>query len=329
MKKYIFIIPLISTTQFFPANVLHLIGTNDEKTAIVTYVSDNEQERSVKALIKSIRELSGDYKDSKIYVVLGDVENFPSTSLKGENIQLIPLEMDKALLEYPLAFKAFAMAQVENIVKDEIQTLIWFDPGVIVLNSLDALNLHNNFDIAVRPVSLVNTIGIPPNTEPNDYWAPIYKETKLDYKNIPTIKTIVDEVEIQPYYNCEVYAINPRLGICKEWVRILTKLLKDENYQINVCTTFLKKLFLHQAVLSGVITSKVTPERIKQLPITSGYPFNQHGQLSPEKQVASLNEVSVVIFDYAWYKIPNWMDKIQINEPLKEWLFNTYQDYLK
>ena len=149
---------------------------------------------------------------------------------------------------------------------------------------MDALNLENNFDAAIRPVSLSNNISIPPGVEPNDYWAPIYKETGIDYKNLPILETIVDEVKIQPYYNCEVYSINPKLGICSEWARILTKLLKDENFQKSTCTTFLRRLFLHQAVLSGVITSKIKQEKIKSLPITSGYPFNQHERLSAQNR---------------------------------------------
>ena len=302
---------------------------SSQKIAIMTYVSDNEQERSVKALIKSVRELSGDYRNCNIYVILGDPENFPCDSLKEENVELLPLEMDKSFLDYPLAVKAFAAAQVEKIVRDDTETLMWFDPGVIVLNSLDALDLEDNFNVAVRPVSLSNNISIPPGVEPNDYWAPIYKETGIDYKNLTTLETVVDEIKIQPYYNCEVYSINPKLGICSEWAKILTKLLKDENYQKSSCTTFLRKLFLHQAVFSGVITSKVKQEKIKSLPITSGYPFNQHERLSAQKQIASLNELSVVIFDNAWIRIPTWMNKIQINEPLKQWLFDTYLDYLK
>ncbi|MBN2601400.1 MAG: MBL fold metallo-hydrolase, partial [Candidatus Marinimicrobia bacterium] len=326
MRKPVFFLILLLTT----ANVFSQSRENIEKKfAIVTYVSDNEQEKSVKALIKSVRELTGNYRDCEIYVVLGDPDNFPGAALKGKNVKLLPLKMNKAFLEYPLAFKAFAAAQVERIVKTQTESLVWLDPGVIVLNSPDALMLDKNTDVAVRPVTLSNTISISPGERPNAYWAPIYRKTGLNYKELPVLTTIVDDVPIQPYYNCEVYSVNPKLGICEEWAGILTDLLNDEEYQSTACTTFLNKLFLHQAVLSGVITSKVPQGRIKPLPISSGYPFNQHERLAPEKQIASLNELSVVIFDYAWAMIPNWMNTIPTNEPLRQWLFDTYLDYLK
>ena len=101
---------------------------------------------------------------------------------------------------------------------------------------------------------------------------------------LPALKTIADEQEIQPYYNCEVFSFNPRLGLAAEWARLLTRFLKDEKYQKTVCTTFLRKLFLHQAVLSAVISSRIKPERIKALPLTSGYPSASTTNCPPRKK---------------------------------------------
>jgi len=131
MRKSVFIcILLLAIANLFSQSLRNI----EKKLAIVTYASDNEQERSVKALIKSVRELSANYRNCKIYVVLGDPENFPGTSLMGKNVELLPLKMNKAFMDYPLAFKAFAAAQVEKIVKNKTETLVWFDPSVIVLN---------------------------------------------------------------------------------------------------------------------------------------------------------------------------------------------------
>lgn len=299
------------------------------KTTIVTYVSTAEQEKTVHALIKSIRERSKMYCHSKIMVVVTNLKDIPCSSLIQKDAELLPLEMDRSFLDYPLALKAFAAAQVEKKVASSCNTLIWLDPGVLVLNSMMALNLEDRFDAVLRPVTLANTISIAPNTEPNDYWQPIYQTLHLNYQSLPSLITIADQVNIQPYYNCEVFSLNPRLSICQEWATLLTQLLKDEKYQQTVCTTFLRKLFLHQAVLSGVISSKISPDKIKSLPLTSGYPFNQHEKLPASQLVSSLNELNIVIFDYAWEKIPTLMNKIPIQDPLKHWLTETYLEYLK
>jgi len=306
-----------------------LATTSPAQVAIMTYVSSREQERSVKAMIKSISDNAGEYSNCKVYVVLTEPDKISGNSLKGNNVELLKLEIERSLLDYPLAVKAFAASQVEKLVKMDVQSLVWLDPGVIVLNSLESLDLKGAFDVALRPVSLVNNIGLAPGVEPNDYWAPIYKVNKLNYKAVQTIETVVDGVKIQPYYNCEVYSVNPKLGLCRDWAAQLTTLLKDDIYQKNCCTTFRQRLFLHQAVLSGIVASRIKDSRIKPIPITCSYPFNQHDQLPESKKVSSINELSAVIFDYAWSRIPTWMNKITIAEPLKSWLFDTYLDYLQ
>jgi len=300
-----------------------------DKFAFMTSVSTGEQERSVRAMIRSIRANAGEYRNCKVYVVLAQPDEASGNLLAGDNVELLSVEADSIFLDYPLAIKAFAASYVEQEVREKIRTLVWLDPGVIVLNSPESLDLKGKYDVSVRPVSLVNNIGLQPGVEPNDYWSPIYKANRLDYRTVRTIETIVDAVQIQPYYNCEVYSINPRLGLCKEWAAQLEDLLRDESYQTNTCTTPQRRLFLHQAILSGIIASRIKADRIKALPLTSGYPFNQHDRLAEEKKVSSLNEVSVVIFDYAWSSITAWMDMIRIDEPLRSWLLGTYNEYLQ
>jgi hypothetical protein len=298
------------------------------RTAIMTYVSSDQQERSIRAMVKSVRELSRSYSNCRIYIVLAEQNNIIYDSLKDDNIEFLPLQMDSAYADYPLAVKAFAAAQVEKNVGNDIQTLIWLDPGVLILNSLETLDLQGKYDIALRPVTLKNNIGILPGTEPDGYWQPIYKTNKLNYKKLLPVRTIAEEEVIQPYYNCEVYSVNPKLGICKEWAIQLTDLLKNNSYQKTACTTFLRQLFLHQAVFSAVATSKVKNNRLKLLPLISSYPFNQHDQLPSASKIKSMNELTVVIFDYAWHNIPAWEDKIPSREPLKSWLNDTYLKYL-
>lgn len=297
--------------------------------AFMTYVSSGEQERSVKAMISSIRANAGEYRNCKVYVVMAGPDEISGNNLSGENVVLLRPQTDSIFLDYPLAMKAFAASYIEQLVKGKVRTLTWLDPGVIILNSPHALDLEVRYDVSVRPVSLVNNIGIPPGAEPNDYWLPVYEANKLDHRTVRTIETVVDAVHIQPYYNCEVYSVNPSKGICREWAAQLESLLRDREYQKNSCTTPQRRLFLHQAVLSGIIASRIKAGRLKALPLTCSYPFNQHDRLSDGKKVSSLNELTAVIFDYAWSSNPAWMDKIRIDEPLRSWLSDIYLEYLK
>jgi len=300
-----------------------------DRFALATYVGNHVQERSARALIQSVREFAGPYRNAPVYVVLGDAANFPCDSLKGENNHLLPLEMDPAFKDYPLAYKAFAAAQVEKAVGNRVKSLAWFDPACLVLGSLADLDLENGFGAAIRPVSLVNTIGIPPGEPPNDYWLPIYRELGLDAATLPAYETVVDEKPIQPYFNCEIFSVDPCLGVFSEWADMLTGLLKDETYQKQACTSFLRRLFLHQAVLSGVIISRVQPDKIKPLPLKTGYPFGQHDRLAAARKADSLNDLSALILDYAWDRDAAWLDRIPVAGGLKQRLIEAYTEYLR
>lgn len=300
-----------------------------DKTVLVSFVSSHEQERAVNALIQSVRERGGACRSSRIYVLNSDPAEFSCRSLRQDNVQVLPLQMPQSLRDYPLALKAFAAAQVERIVADRVDTLVWLDPGVIVLKPLSDLELSDDYDVAVRPVTLANTIGIPPHSAPNEYWQPIYRRLRIDYRTLPSLETVADSVPIQPYYNCEVFAFNPGIGLARRWAELLRELIQDENYQKNICNTFLRRLFLHQAVLSGLISSRIRPDRIKPLPLDSAYPFSQHERLPAGKKAAAMCDLSVAIFDSTWSQDPAWMNRMVIDSELKDWLGKVYRSYLE
>ncbi len=300
-----------------------------ERMAIVTYASDNIQERSARALIRSVRMFGGEYGGVEIYVALGDPENFPCRSLEGRGVTLVPLEIDEVSAAWPLAIKAFAAAEAEKLAAGRFRTLAWFDPATIVTGPLGELDLEGSNGAAMRPVSLLNAIGLAPGAPPDDYWKPIYEEFGLDPAVLPSFETVVDEKPIQPYFNCEIFSVDPGIGIFAEWQRVLTKLLADEQYREGTCNTFQRRLFLHQAVLSGVVASRVGAERLQPLSIRTGYPFGQHERLQAAKAAGSLDDLSAIIFDYIWDRNPGWSEKIPAGEGLVKGLAEIYTDYLR
>lgn len=295
---------------------------------LVTYAASAEQARSAAALVKSVRRFGGDESACGFKIVRVGAVEFSDAVFNDPHVEILPLDPAAAFLDYPLAVKAFAAALAEDAVKDSAGTLIWMDPGVLVLSGFSALRLDGDFDAAFRPVTLHNGIGLEPGAPPDAYWEPIYRVTGLSGRRLPRFRTIVDEIDIQPYFNCEVYALDPRRGICREWAALLTDLLRDETYQRTACSEFRRRLFLHQAVLSAVAVSRIRPERLKPLPLSSGYPFSQHVRLPAARRLSFLNDVSVVIFDETWSRDPQWMSRVPVLEPLKSGLLEIWREYL-
>lgn len=299
-----------------------------EKFAIATYCSDYDQVRQAVVLIKSLRQFGGMYNDCPVYIALGDTTDFSARSLKLSGVHLLSLPLDKATAGYPLAIKAFAAALIERTVPATVHTLAWFDPETIVLGPLHDLEL-DQFDMAIRPVFKVNNIGLAAEAEPDAYWSGILSTVGLEIKQMPLVETIIDGKTIRAYYNCEIFSVNPRLGIMQQWAKALTPLLHDDRYQKTACTGFFNKLFLHQAVLSAVAVARVPTDRIRSFPLTCAYPLHPYAKMPREKAISSLNALSCAVLEDLWIRDPNWMTTVQSNEPLSSWLAEAYLDFLK
>jgi len=297
------------------------------RLAIATYVDSDEQVAHARALIKSLRRFGASYQNSPVYVALDATKGLSSARMAMQNVTLVPFRMPSFAGRYPLAVKAYAAAAIEAAMPASVRTLAWFDPETLVLGSLQDLDLDASHDAAIRPVFLLNTIGQTPASAINDYWQPIYKATGLDSGSIPNVTSVVDDQVIRAYYSCIIFSFNPRLGLAGEWSRLMTIFLQDSSYQKSVSTTFLQKLFLHQAILSALITARVQPDRIRMLPMTCGYPLNLHERLPDGKKQKSMDGVSSVILDELWRRNADWQSLLPCDEPKRTGLGRLYDDY--
>jgi len=298
-----------------------------ERFAVVTYVLNPDQEKKAEALIKSLRRFGGDYGGVPVYVVLGNPKDVPCERLRQDGVQLVPTDAAELGRRYPLAIKAYAAAQIERLAADRFDTLAWFDPETLIVGPLQALDLRDRFDAAVKPVFKVNNVGLAANAPPDAFWKPIYRATGLDPAKIPIVKSILEGQPIKAYFNCEIFSVRPRVGIFREWAARLEPFLKDQEYQRTACLDSLHRLFLHQAVLSAVIVSKTRASRRGELPNSCGYPINLHRDLPQAQKVAALNGLSGIIVETVWDDNPGWLKLMEIREPLKSWLRQAFSDY--
>lgn len=329
-KSRVFILVFLLYVTVHPSTELNLQENNpSEGMAIVTYVTDHQQVKLAEVLIKSLRTFGGPHADCPVYVVMPEDTPFDLVSLESRDVFLVKIDIDEPILRYPFAFKALAAAKGETLAIKKYRTLVWLDPGVIVLNRLDDLDLGKTDEEAVlRTVSLNNRIGLTREEKPDDYWNRIYQETGLAYENVPYLETIVDRVAAKAYMNCQVYAVNPALGLLKKWAAVLEKLIRDTQYQSSACPHYRQKIFLHQAVFSGVVISGIPDSKIRTMSLRSNYPVSHHKEMKAAIQMKRLNDVRVAVFDERWKRDPNWMDIMPVDQPLKQWLEQAYMDYL-
>jgi hypothetical protein len=297
------------------------------KLVIALMVATPVQEKHAGILVESIRTFGGEYSNSPIYVFQADPEKVPCNSLKALGVKLIPLKMDEAVKHYLFAEKVFACAQAEELLASETQNLVWFDNECLVLHPPDELLLKGDDKVALRPVFLKNKVGLLTDAAVDEFWGRIYKETGVKTEDASVVESFVDEQKMRAYFNCQIMSVRPGLGVFREWRRIFTKLVKDQEYQKSACPDELHQIFLHQAVLSVIITSKVKTKQIHYFSKEYSYPLNLQERLPLKKKEKKIDSLTTIIYDILWEGKPDWESIKNMDAPLKKWLLEVTSRY--
>jgi hypothetical protein len=285
-------------------------------TAVVTPY----QERAATSLIESIRAFGGEFSQAPIYVAVDDPDRLPCSKLKERGARIIRLETDEAVRDYPYAFKVYAAAQVERMVASAARTLVWLDAETLVLAPPRELALDGSHAVAVRPVFLLNTVGLPVNQPVDEYWSTIYRTAGADSTAASTVESLVEGTAIRFYLNCGIIAYRPQRGICREWARVFSTMVSDEAFQRSACADTRHRVFLHQAVLSAVIVAKTRQVERRWLPPGYVYPLHLQDRIPIERRAQRLDELTCVIVESLWQERPDLTKVIAVDEPLRSWL---------
>lgn len=308
----------------------------DPGLVFATYCLSYDQEKKASVLIDGIRELGGRFSRCPIYVVVHDTSRYRFDAIRKKNVILLQTSLPAEILNYPFAFKAFAAAQVEELVvgldsgpDPGPRTLAWFDPETLLLAPPSELNLEGPYEAALRPVFLFNGVGIRADTVAGVYWGSVLQAAGVRESQLYPMETEVDEIPVKAYFNCGIFSVDPDLGVCRGWASILRRLIPDEKYQQTACTTPNHRIFLHQIAFTAAVIARVDPDRIHRLPVICGYPLALHERMPEQKKVSYLNELQCAITENLWVEEPNWTEAFRIDEPLASWLNKKYLDFLK
>jgi glyoxylase-like metal-dependent hydrolase (beta-lactamase superfamily II) len=307
--------------------------------AFVTYILWDSQEYAASMLVNSIRKWGGEYSNCPIYVVLvdPDVSGF---HIKAENVEFVSHLLSDTIRYYPFASKAFAAAKVEEITAGKVSTLIWLDPETMILNPPREYDLKEGFAAAVAPVTFINT-GQTPDQPVDAYWGPIYKRCDLDPARAFTVESFVDCKKIRCWLNCGMFSVRPERGLMREWAKILKEFIDNEEYQRSAMTDPIHRTFLHQAVISTLIASRLQRREIHMLPKGYNYPLFSHDldftvqtgetyRIPKHKRVKKLGDLVSVFSESLFEEHSDWPKYIPpADEPKKTWLTEAFIDRLK
>lgn len=286
------------------------------RTCFVTLVGSAQEEANARLLLASLRAFGGALGDCAVWAFAIDPDRVSRALPDMEGVFCLPLITDPEL-RYPFAAKVQACAQAEALAADEVRSLVWVSTGCLIVNPPVLFDLAASFDAAFRPVHIQN-IGSPAGEPLDDYWSEVYRAVGMDDTS-HTVESFVDSRELRPYLNTHLFAIDPSLGLCQTWWQLFKEMVADTVFQSGPCRDELHRIFLHQAILSALVTKRLDWQRIRLPPPEYSYPLHLHQEVPAGRRARSLGDLVCPVYEGV-YRHPETLGGLPVQEPLKSWL---------
>jgi len=273
-------------------------------------------------LAESVRAFAGSLSQATIWYLFPETgEPFTASfkdRLQALGVTLIPIQVDPTILNFPLACDPVAAAYAELLASDQADLLAWLGANTVVLQEpLDFL-LPESINLGVRPVHHT-LIGSRFDRPPDQFWEWIYKVCEVPANHIFPMTTHVDATVIRPYINAGALIARPELGLfaawCEKFLALYQAVFLQEIYELD----WRYKVFIHQAVLTGMVLAALPPEKIRTLPDTYNYPLHLFGEDISGRRPPRLEEL-VTFRHEGFYKNVDWQQQIPAGDRLKRWL---------
>lgn len=273
-------------------------------------------------LARSIRTFAGRFSDSPVWILLPEsekgIQEETERTLLDLDARLIPYAVDGQLLAFPCGGKVMASAAAEALAEDKAEVLVWMDADSMVLNEPVPLILDDRASLGYRPVD--HTLIGSPIDEPIDhFWEHIYRRCHVTDAALFPMTTTVDEKTIRPYFNAGMLVVRPERRLLRRWRDRFLKIYRDPLFEALYTENILTKIFIHQAVLAGVVLSTLDHDDLTELPPSINYPLHMHDQYPASSRPSYVDELVTCRYD-TLFQSPNWREKIPTKEPFTSWL---------
>jgi len=268
-------------------------------------------------MIESLRAFGGGLKESPVWIFSPPEEHFEVEFQDQEQVECLLLEAPADFPRYHFASKTLACAQAEALAGPQIDALVWFNPQALVIQPPMLLDLHPPYQAAFRPVHIRN-IGSLADQPLDRFWCTIYD--RIGLREAPyAIQSFIDGQSIRPYFNTHIFAVDPKAGILQSWWTDFVALVQDEEFQSCDCQDPLQQIFLHQAVLSVLITQRLQRDQLCFLPDEYSYPLHLHARIPDSLRARSLDQLVCPVYEDN-ESHPLILNDLPISPALKSWL---------
>ncbi len=290
---------------------------------IFVYFSDCTDPKDL-ILAASIRKFGKSLSDYPIWVLIPKIgANFNKeirNLFLSLDVEIIPFST-KNEPQFPFINYVLAAANAELLAKKKGLLLAWLGSNTIIFNEPQQFILDDDKNLGYRPVHHTN-IGSFYDEPIDPFWDLVYQNCKVSKEQIFPMKTHVDHNKIRPYFNAGCLIVRPEKGILQSWWKSYKELYHKKYFKDYYNKNYLYAIFIHQAVLSGVILSTIERNELFELPFDYNYPLNLYYNCPFVYRAKNINELKTVR-----YEDPEELKTLPIQDPLRSWLINQMDSF--
>ncbi|MFW9905337.1 MAG: hypothetical protein ACFFFH_13435 [Candidatus Thorarchaeota archaeon] len=268
--------------------------------------------------VASIRQFAGALSGSPIWMFTPKSgEKIPQhikERFSSLNVKVIPVSVKSDYKKFPFTTYVSVTATAELFAREKTEILGWLLPDTLIINPPTHFLLPQTKTLGYRPVHHT-LIGSIYNDPIDPFWALIYSKLKVTEDKVFPMRTHVDHNILRPYFNAGFLVVRPEAGLLESWWESFKELYRDQSFNEFYHQDKRYSIFMHQAVLTGVILSIKEKGELQELPFTYNYPLHLYHESSIESRPKRINDLVV-----ARYEKIEWLKKVPIQEPLKSWL---------
>lgn len=307
--------------------MLAMASLRAEKVAFLTYIDSAVQEKAASILLQSLRTFGGSLAKAPFFVAQVDAHTWPPGRLLKAGARMIAVPAAPDAPPYYFLSKVLSLAAAEEQLRGKYQTVVYLDAKSVILNDPSVWIPAAGKSIAIRPVHLLNQVGVKNELPLDEYWNGIYKYLGQFPAAGPPLRSLVDQEDIHPYYSCVVMAFDPALGLMAQWKITALALMADKTFQETACGDSLHRIFLHQAILSALLNLRLPPGRIEVPGHLANYPMLLHGRMPVAFRPQSLDEVVCLYVDTLWQTRLDWWLDLQAGKRITAFLSQAQAEY--
>ncbi|MGC9366277.1 MAG: hypothetical protein ACP5FK_04465 [bacterium] len=135
------------------------------------------------------------------------------------------------------------------------------------------------------------------------------------------VTSTADNFTLRSYFKIHCFSINPKLEILNKWEQIFVEMINDNIFIENHCNDQQHQIFLHQAILSALITKYIPRENLRILDAGYSYPLHFQDKLKTHDLFKSLEEMVCPVYEGKFH-YPGSLSGIQVNTELNKWFQN-------